>query len=71
LAEEKNLIDSVEIGRAKVRVNMLQYFDDTLFYCEANNKSVFNIKAILLCFELAFGLRVNFFKSKIGGTGID
>ena len=29
LAEEKNLIDSLEIGRAKVRVNMLQYADDT------------------------------------------
>jgi len=31
LAKEKNLIDSVEIGRAKVRVNMLQYADDTFF----------------------------------------
>jgi len=41
------------------------------FFCEANNKSVFNIKAILLCFELASGLRVNFFKSKIGEMGID
>jgi len=50
---------------------MQQYVDDTLFFCEANNKSIFNIKAILLCFELAFGLRVNFLKSKIGGIGID
>jgi len=28
------------------------------------------IKSILRCFELASGLKVNFFKSKIGGVGI-
>jgi len=71
MAEEKNLIDSLEVERAKVKVNMLQYVDDTLFFCEANTKSVFNIKAILLCFELASVLKVNFLKSRIGGTGLD
>ena len=71
MAEEKNLIDSLKVGRDKVKVNMLQYANDTLFFCEANTKSIFNIKAILQCFELALGLRVNFLKSKIGGTGLD
>ena len=47
MAVEKNLIDSLEIGRKKVKVNMLQYADDTLLFCEANSKSVFNIKATL------------------------
>jgi len=42
-----------------------------LFLCEANTKSIFNIKTILQCFELALGLRVNFLKSRIGGTGSD
>jgi len=65
------LIDSLEVGRAKVKVNMLQYADDTLLFCEANTKSVFNIKAILLCFELASGLKVNILKSRIGETGLD
>ncbi|XP_068476998.1 uncharacterized protein, partial [Phaseolus vulgaris] len=46
MAEEKNLIDSLEVGRAKV-------------------------KGILQCFELSFGLRVNFLKSRIGRTGLD
>jgi len=50
---------------------MLQYADDTLFFREANTKSIFNIKAILQCFELASRLRVNFLKSRIGGTGLD
>ena len=44
---------------------------DTLFFCKANTKSVFNMKAILLCFELAFGLKVNFVKSTISGLGLD
>ena len=47
VAEEKKLIDSLEVGKDKVKVNMLQYADDTLFFYEANTKSVFNIKAIL------------------------
>jgi len=29
------------------------------------------MKAILLCFELASGLKVNFVKSTIGGLGLD
>ena len=70
MAEEKNLIDSLEVGRDKVRVSMLQYADDTLFFCKANTKSIFNIKAILQCFELSYGLRVNFSKSRIGGLGL-
>ena len=50
---------------------MLQYADDTLFFCETNVKSVFNIKAALNCFELSSGLKVNFMKSKIGGLGVE
>jgi len=71
VVEEKKLVDSLEVGKDKVKVNMLQYADDTLFFCEANVKSVFNIKVILHCFELSSGLRVNFGKSRIGGTGLD
>ena len=54
-----------------VKVNMLQYVDDTLFFCKASVKSVFNIKVILNFFELAFGLKVNFLKSRISGVGVD
>jgi len=38
MAEEKSLIDSLEVGRDKVKVNMLQYANDTLFFCKANIK---------------------------------
>ena len=70
MATERKMIDSLEIGREKVKVNMLQYADDTVFFCEANVKSIFNIKAALNCFELASGLKVNFMKSKLGGVGV-
>jgi len=48
---------------------MLQYVDDTLFFCKANTKNVFNIKAALNCFELCYELKVNFMKSRIEGLG--
>jgi len=69
MAVEKKLINSLEIRNKKVKVNMLQYADDTLFFCEANIKSVFNIKEALNCFELSSGIKVNFLKSN--DLGID
>ena len=68
---KSNLVESMEIGVKKVKVNMLQYAGDTLFFCKATTKSVFNIKFFLNCFELASGLKVNFLKSSIGGVGVE
>jgi len=70
-AVEKNLVESLEVGVQKVKVNMFQYADDTLFLCEANFKFFCNLKVILHCFELASALKVNFLKSRIGGVGVD
>ena len=42
-----------------------------MFFCKVNIKSVFNIKVMLNCFELAFSLKMNFFKSRLGGVGVD
>ncbi|XP_068486473.1 uncharacterized mitochondrial protein AtMg00310-like [Phaseolus vulgaris] len=50
---------------------MLQYADNTLFFCKAKSKSVFNLKVMLNCFELASGLKVNFSKSRLGGIGVE
>jgi len=68
---EKDLVEGLEIGKKMVKINMLQYVDDTLVFCKANIKSIFNIKVMLNCFELASGLKVNFFKSRLGGVGVD
>ena len=71
MADDKCLINNLEIGDKKVKVNMLQFANDTLFFCEVNTKSVLNIKVTLNCFELSSSLKVNFLKSRIGGLGID
>ena len=65
-AKEKKLVESIEIGEKQVKVSMLQYADNTLFFCKASIQSVMTLKAILKCFELAFGLKVNYSKSKVG-----
>ena len=71
-AIEKDLVENMEVGKKMVKVNMLQYVDDTLFFfCKANIKNVFNIKVILNYFELVSGLKVNFLKSRLGGVGVD
>ena len=70
-AEEKLLVESIEVGEKRVKVSMLQYADDTLFFSKASIQSVLNLKAILKCFELASGLKVNYSKSKVGGVGVN
>jgi len=44
---EKDWLESVEIGSRFIKVNMLQYMDDTLFFCKAEAQRVFIIKVIL------------------------
>lgn len=68
-AMEKDLLESVTVGEKLVKVNMLQYANDTLLFCEANPQSMFVIKVMLNYFELTSGLKVNYLKSSIGGWG--
>jgi len=58
-------------GFNATNVELLQFEDDTLFMCEANIQNAWVIKTILRSFELASRLRVNFFKTKIGGVGME
>jgi len=39
--------------------------------CESNIQNISAIKRILRCFEICSGLRINFFKRKIGSIGVD
>lgn len=38
----------------------LQFADDTLIVCDANEDQRRNVKAILLCFEATSGLKIDF-----------
>jgi len=49
---------------------MLQFVDDTIFFCEDNVKNIITIKCVMRCFEIVCGLKVNFRKSRIEGISI-
>jgi len=68
---EKELFTSFLMGENNVQVNLLHFADDTLFIGEATWTNVVVIKSILRCFELALGLKVNFFKSNFDAFGVD
>lgn len=46
-------------------ISHLQFADDTLIFCGANEVQVKNVKAILICFEAVSSLKINFFKSEL------
>jgi len=64
------VLKGVEIGVRQTNVSILQYADDTLFFCKVDTPKCFDLKTILKCFELAYGLKVNYSKSKVGGVGV-
>ncbi|GKV43653.1 hypothetical protein SLEP1_g50917 [Rubroshorea leprosula] len=70
-AVEENLFQGVEIGRSGLKLTHLQYADDSIFFCEANEQNVMVLKSILRCFEMIFGLKVNFFKSSLIGLNVE
>ena len=68
-ATKKNMYTGFPVGSNNVRISILQYADDTIFFGEANMENVRVIKAVLRTFELASGLQINFAKSCFGAIG--
>jgi len=68
-AKRASVFSRVEVGSEKVFVDLLQFADDKLFFCKPSYHDLLTVKAILRCFELVSGLRVNFRKSAIGVVG--
>lgn len=68
---------AVEIGSFKgfrfiltKEVNILQFADGTILVADDNSDNVWSMKEILRAFEMMFGLKVNFHKSKVYGIQI-
>ncbi|XP_028101309.1 uncharacterized protein LOC114300656, partial [Camellia sinensis] len=70
-AKELGLIRGVNIGSEGLNLSHLQFVDDTILFCEADWVEVTNVKRILRCFEVVFGLKINYHKSAISGVGIE
>ena len=69
-AKKANVFNGVKVGYERVSVDLLQFADDTILFCKPTYQNVLTVKAILRCFELVSGLRINFHKSAVGVVGI-
>ena len=69
-ASKIGILKGVRVGHKNVEVRLLLFADDTLFFCQPHLHYVLAIKAILRCFELVSGLKVNFHKSTTGTIGL-
>nr|KYP45153.1 Putative ribonuclease H protein At1g65750 family [Cajanus cajan] len=69
-ASNSDLFRGIKVGSKGELVNILQYADDTIFVGEASVENVRTLKVILRGFELASGLKVNFYKSCLGAIGV-
>lgn len=68
---QKNLFRGFEVGKYNLAVSCLQFTNDTVFFKESSLQNILTLKSILRCFEMALGLRVNFYKSSITGLNIE
>jgi hypothetical protein len=59
-----------KVGVEGLSVSLLQYADDTLCIGEATIDNLWTIKAVLRGFEMASGLKANFWKSSLMGVNV-
>ncbi|XVF78589.1 hypothetical protein PTKIN_Ptkin14bG0146400 [Pterospermum kingtungense] len=55
----------------KVVVTHLQFADYTLIFCDEEASQICNVKRFLQCFQVISGLKINFNKSRLVGSGVD
>ena len=67
-----NLWEGIDVGSKEgLKISHLQYADDTILFCPPKIEYLLNIKKVLILFQLASGLQVNFHKSSIMGIHVD
>jgi hypothetical protein len=69
-AVEINKFRPFLVGRGGLPISILQYADDTLCIGEATVDNLWALKVILRGFEMASGLKVNFWKSSLIGVNV-
>jgi hypothetical protein len=69
-AVERGRFKPFLVGRGGCPVSILQYADDTLCIGETSVDNLWTLKAIIRGFEMASGLKVNFWKSCLVGVNV-
>jgi hypothetical protein len=69
-AENLGMFKGFQFRNGGPSISHLQYADDTLCIGEASVENLWTMKAILRGFELASGLKVNFWKSSLIGNNV-
>ncbi|XP_028093957.1 uncharacterized protein LOC114294055 [Camellia sinensis] len=70
-AKDLGLVKGAVVGHSELKLSHLQFADDTIIFCEANWEEIIAIKRILRCFEVMFGLKINFHKCKVYGISVE
>lgn len=70
-AEKAGLIVGFKAAAKAPIISRLQFADDMLIFCGAEEDQVRSIKAVLLCFEAVSGLTINFYKSELIGMRVE
>ena len=70
-ASNLKLWEGIEVCKGGMKVTHLQYADDTILFCPPRLEYLLNIKMVLILFQMASGLQVNFHKSSLLGVHTD
>ncbi|KAK2638773.1 hypothetical protein Ddye_026568 [Dipteronia dyeriana] len=68
-ANDLDMMYGEDFGGKRIHVPYLQFADAMIIFAKPNVVFLHNIKRILRCFELASGLKVNFFESCVVRVG--
>lgn len=69
-AKMLGLVKGDSVGSNGINISHLQFEDNTIIFYEADREELLLFKRILRCFEVTFGLKINFYKSVVCGVSI-
>ena len=64
-AVQGGLLEGFDVGSrggGQLSISHILYADDTLVFCGKDDRQLFQLRRILLCFEVVLGLKVNLIK---------
>ncbi|KAK1303332.1 hypothetical protein QJS10_CPB11g00819 [Acorus calamus] len=71
MAESEGWIKGLATSRGGPSITHVQYTDDTVILCAAEEESIKGVKLVCKCFELLSGLQINYCKSELLGIHLE